>query len=237
MKRLLATLTLADRVRSSVVTCCRRPTHCHVPKVGNSAISTLIRVSPSVSLLLLFITGCQSLGRTGSEQVATQSHRELQAEYSVYSDLLRMQRRRDRIIVADSTVPPFQGRAVFCFEPDRKPGSCLEPQEGTSVDAWKDFASKNRRSWLLHPLFEKDLDVTMVRDADLPTATCEGPTITYFSRVGFNPELTQAIVHVTTVTGKGPMPPCGHAWGERLVLQRTPTGWQAVGDNQSFWVT
>ncbi len=195
-----------------------------------------IRLSPSILLLLLLTVGCQSLPREGSRQVEPRSHRELQAEYSVYSHLLRKQRRSERIIVGDSTVPPFQGRAVFCFEPDRKPGSCMEPQEGTSVDAWKDFAGKNRRSWILHPLFEQDLDVVMLRDARPSAATCDGPTITYFSRVGFNAELTQAIVHVTTVTGKGSMPPCGHASGEQLVLQRTPTGWQPVG-NQVVWVT
>ena len=166
---------------------------------------------------------------------STHAQREQAAEYSVYSYLLR-RGQKGIIIVNDSTTPAFQGRAVFCFEPDREPGSCLEPQSGTSVETWKNFARKNRRPQLIQPLFDKDLGVILKRDATLPEPTCQGPTITYFSSVGLSPDLTEAVVHVTTVTGKGPMPPCGFATGEHLVLRRTPAGWEPFGP-ASLWIT
>ncbi len=136
----------------------------------------------------------------------------------------------------DSTVRPFHGRAVFCFEPDSKPGSCFEPRKGASMEAWKDFARKNRKAWPMLPLFDKDLDVTLKRNAKLPEKTCRGPSIASFSRVGFNPELTEAILQVSWVTGKGPMPGCGFAQGSQLVLHKTATGWK-VAENIISWIT
>jgi hypothetical protein len=155
------------------------------------------------------------------------------AEYSVYSYLLRGTIGR---IVNDSTTPAFQGRSVFCFEPDRKPGSCIQPDSGTSVETWKDFARKNKRSHLILPLFDKELGVILKRDAKLPEPSCDGPTITYFSGVGLNPDLDEAIVYTTIVTGKGPMPGCGFAQGDYLVLKKSESGWKPFGP-QTMWVT
>ena len=159
--------------------------------------------------------------------------KEREAEYSVYSYLLRGTNGR---IVNDSTTPAFQGRSVFCFEPDSKPGDCLQPKPGTSVETWKDFARKNKQRHLLLPLFELELGVILKRDAKLPEPTCDGPTITYFSSVGLNPELNEAIVHTTTVRGKGPMPGCGFASGDYLVLKKSEEGWKPFGP-QTTWIT
>ncbi len=193
-----------------------------------------LQVFRTVVAVLATAAGCRSTHHRASEHAPTQPQREQQAEYAVHSHLLRGQ--LHPIIVSDSSVPPFHGRAVFCFEPETKPRSCIEPQAGTSVDAWKDFARKNRQSWLLLPLFDTQLKVTLKRDATLPEATCQGPTITYFSRVGFNPALTEAVVNMTTVTGKGPMPPCGFATGSLMVLERTGSGWKSKG-RQPTWIT
>jgi hypothetical protein len=168
-------------------------------------------------------------------QDSTHAQREQAAEYSVYSYLLRGNP-KGTTIVNDSTSPAFQGRPVFCFEPDRKPGSCLEPEPGTSVETWKSFARKNRKPQLIQPLFDKDLGVILKRDSMLPEPTCDGPTITYFSSVGFNADLTEAAVHFSIVRGKGPMPPCGWATFNHLVLRKTPTGWAPFG-RQTIGIT
>ena len=182
------------------------------------------------------VIGCAPPSSGSVESSRSRVKSEQEAEYDVYSHLLRGQAKDGIVFVHDSTVPPFQGRAVFCFEPDREPGSCLEPRAGTSADAWKDFALKNRKAWLLHPLFRKDLGVKLKRETKVPEATCSGPTVVYFSRVGFDPERTQAVVVVTYVTGKGPKPGCGFATGSHLVLEKTETGWKEFG-TQTMWVT
>ena len=157
---------------------------------------------------------------------------ERDAEYSVYSHLLRGQSRP--IIVNDSTSPMSQGRQVYCSQPDLRPGSCIEPPAGTSVEMWEDFAEKNRQAWLIEPRFDPSINVVMKRDAKLPEADCSGPRINYFSRVGFNLDLTQAVVRITTITGKGPMPGCGFATGTRIMLQKTETGWKTFGNQAVF---
>lgn len=199
-----------------------------------AALVTAI-VSAHIASTLHTATPTRARESLPSVSDSTHAQREQAAEYSVHSYLLR-RRQKGTIIVNDSTTPAFQGRAVFCFEPDREPGSCLEPAPGTSVETWKNFARKNLKPHLIQPLFDRDLGVVLKRNATLPEPTCQGPTITYFSSVGLSPDLTEAVVHVTTVTGKGPMPPCGFASGEQLVLRRTPGGWKPVGP-LSLWIT
>ena len=190
------------------------------------------RVYWPLIFLALTIPACVTNRGRVETRVSAYAERELEAEYSVYSYLLRGS--RTPIIVSDSTVPKPLPRAIICFERDSKAGSCSTP--APVAEAWEDFNAKNQVAWILMPLFEKAMNVTLKRDAVLPDETCSVPTVVYFSRVGLNRDLTRAVVTMTSVTGKGPRPGCGVTWGMHLVLERTPEGWKAIGP-QLNWVS
>ena len=122
-----------------------------------------------------------------------------------------------------------------CFEPDRKPGSCIEPRAGTSVEMWKDYARKNRQSWLIEPFFDSSLNVVLKRHTNLPEADCTAPTINYFSRVGFNLDLPKPQSTSRPSPEKGRCP-IGFATGTTLTLRKTETGWEKFGQ-EFIWIS
>jgi len=184
------------------------------------------KLVPILIAVLAGMPACRPGTPGPASAIEQPSVRERDAEYSVYSHLLRQYHKDPFVRISDSTYRPFDGKVAFCSEPNRKPGYCISPRPGTPAEMWTDYAQKNRQRWLLLPLFDRDLNIPLVRNAPSVEVTCKAPTTIRFSKVGFNQDLTQAMVEVTSVTGKGPMPGCGVASGYWVILERTETGWR-----------
>src|SRR5688572_14771517 len=120
----------------------------------------MLTITRAVACAIVFVVGgCSSIARTGASEAEQRAARELEAEYSVYSHLLRLYRNESHMQISDSTHRALNGNVSFCSEPDRKPGYCVSPRPGTSVEMWTDYARKNRQRWLLLSLFDRDLNI------------------------------------------------------------------------------
>ena len=138
-------------------------------------------------------------------------------EYEIYSYLLRAYGITSPARVADSTrVANFPARACTVV---RRGRACPE-------DALADFNRKNERQWQLHSRFAKELNLKVARESPFIEPTCKEPKTVAFSRVGVNPEKTEAVVEIDYRTGKGPSPLCGFDAGDILILRRSGKTWK-----------
>jgi|SRR5687768_3160576 len=189
----------------------------------------MLTANSAIAFAIVFAAaGCSSIARTAPREADHRAAREREAEYSVYSHFLRLYQTQPNVRISDSTQRVFGGAVSLCSQSDRKPGYCVSPRPGTSVEMWSDYVQKNQRRSLLLPLFDPDVNIPLERNAPPVEITCRAPTTIHFSRVGLNPDLTQAIVQVTYITGKGPMPGCGFTATYAVVVERTKTGWREL---------
>ena len=179
------------------------------------------------SIALLCAAGCRPIDHSAAQTVDKNALAERQLEYAIYSLILRGNESSELLLIADSSIG-FDGRIHLCNADDAAP-YCIKPQPGTSPEAWVDYVRKNRQRVMIQPLFDKDLRLTLKRNAGPVDTTCTGPTTVWFSRVGFNVDRRQAVVAVTWVTGTGPFPGCGVITGSTTVFERHGSGWRSVG--------
>jgi hypothetical protein len=147
-------------------------------------------------------------------------------EYEVYSDPLATRLRGVRF-VADSTERFY---ASPCTGDEGRYSNCIKAPAETSVEAWQEFAARNRESVALtRSGFADSLQLQLrgsVR-AD-PTATCRSPRLVHFSRVGFSADGSQAVLSYSDVVGRGPYPGCGYVTGNIVVVERRAGVWAVV---------
>ena len=150
------------------------------------------------------------------------------AEYEVYSFLLQSMPDRSTLLVADSTTQRGAKPNRFCRAPGVPSADCLKPFEGVTYEAWFDFAEKNLSASLLHDRFDRELKVKLVRNAPQVERTCTTPKVIRFSRVGFNDDRSQAVLRMSTHTGKPSEWGCGFVQGSLIILEKTSTGWRQL---------
>jgi len=213
-------------------------------RANNRAVITLssgrnrTRGSVTISVLVIALVscvGCQSAHRSHGGEIASEGTHPQAIEYSVYSHAIRLEARGRTVIVRDSTHRPYGGGEIrFCGA--RTPIPCVDRNPTVPSETWDDLTLKSRRRWLLQPLFDKDISVSLKRQSKPLEASCEAPTTISLSRVGFNADHTVAVVELEVATGKGPYPGCGVASGYFRILKRSGDSWRSI-EAVNFWMS
>ncbi|HVD60007.1 MAG TPA: hypothetical protein VNC11_03985 [Gemmatimonadaceae bacterium] len=167
-------------------------------------------------LLVVALTACHQPSRVSNIRDEVSDVQPI--EYEVYSYLLRAYGITSPARVADSTMKENTLTASNC--------AVLRKGRYCPVEALADFARKNQQAWRLDSRFAKALNVKVARESPFIEPTCRAPTTVVFSRVGVNPEKTEAVVEIDYRTGKGPAPPCGFSAGDILILRRSGKTWK-----------
>jgi len=175
------------------------------------------------------IAGCavQFGGNRSSSDVAANDD---QAEFDVYTYMLRTVGTAQYTIVADSTLSRRIPARSTCTQPEQT--DCV-PASSHAIEAWRDYLRKNEIRRGIPPLFPADLRVTMERDSRVEK-TCRVPTVASFSRVGFDHDHSRAILTMLITTGKGPYPGCGGLSIMTVLLERHRGTWRRAAYIESL---
>jgi len=128
------------------------------------------------------------------------------------------------LLIGDSTSGGFSPGSDACDEFSRP----LCANDSIAL-AWSDFVQKRLVKVEVTEKFQQSLGVRLERDAPKPEATCNSPDILVFSRVGFDPSRTYAIVTVEEITGRGPYPGCGFVTWSTGIFRRSGSEWKYFG--------
>ena len=166
-------------------------------------------------------------GNRSSSDVAANDD---QAEFDVYTYMLRTVGTAQYTIVADSTLSRRIPARSTCTQPEQT--DCV-PSSSHAIEAWRDYLKKNEIRRAIPPLFPPDLRVTMEHDSRVEK-TCRVPTVASFSRVGFDHDHSRAILTMLITTGKGPYPGCGGLSIMTVLLERHRGTWRRAAYIESL---
>jgi hypothetical protein len=164
-------------------------------------------------LLVIALTACHQPSRVSNIRDEVSDVQPI--EYEVYSYLLRAYGITSPARVADSTTNHYSLTASGC--------TVLRRGRYCPVEALADFTRKNQQAWRLDSRFAKALKVKVARESPFIEPTCRAPTTVGFTRVGVNPQQTEAVVAIEY--RKGPVS-CGFAAGDILILRRSGKTWK-----------